>query len=145
MNIIEAFRILKAFIVFKKEINDEISNPDSMFNRLELNRNKFGDVIYKQYDFDDSDFMSSDYNSEKMVMNKVSKVIEYFDKDLRWGDNMVLNISQFFDEDGYPTHSYAMMYKFDGASESVNTIIRYGLYFLFGLIVLIGIVLFFAI
>lgn len=106
--IVLAFRDIINFFKFKKEIREEIKNPHSKFNAFGLNRNKLGNVLYIQCDFVDSDFMGADYNNERMVMNYLKPIIMYLNDDIRWGEYLDIQISQFYDEDELPTYSYAV-------------------------------------
>jgi hypothetical protein len=65
-------------------------------------------VLYIQCDFVDSDFMGADYNNERMVMNYLKPIIMYLNDDIRWGEYLDIQISQFYDEDELPTYSYAV-------------------------------------
>lgn len=122
MGIIDSIKTLKEFFAFRKEVKDEMKDPETEFNKFGLSINKFGDVIYKQYDFDDSDFMSADYNDEKMLMTRVTKVLKYFD-DMGW-DNLIMTIQQFYNVD-FPTKSFCVTFKFDGANDAVNGILNW--------------------
>lgn len=123
MGILESLRTLAAFVKFRREITSEMDDPDSKFNELGLQRNTFGDVLYRQYDFDENDLNSFDYDAERMVMSKVDNVTKYITEDLELGDVMVPVIQQFMVDDE-PTNSYMLQYIFDGANSAVNTVVK---------------------
>lgn len=144
MKLRDKIKLLTAFKEFKKEIKEEMMDPDSKFNKFGLQTNNFGDVIYVQLDFDDAAFMSSDYNSQKMVMHKLKPIDDYLRVDMGWDEPLDLNISQFYDGDDFPTYSYAVKYQFAGVTDIINEIVRSGL-FVFGGILFVMFVVILAI
>lgn len=123
----EKINLLRVFREFRKEMREEKANPESEFNKFKLNLNDFGDVVYIQFDFDEAAFMSADYNSERMVTHKLKPIDKYLRSDLGWDEVLDLNISRFYTEDGEPTHSYAISYKFVGVVDIINEFLRKGL------------------
>jgi hypothetical protein len=124
MRLLNAIKSIWQFHVFKKEIKEEIQNPDSTFNKLNLHVNKLGNVIYVQLNYDDEKFMSSGYNVQNMVGKDLDKINSYLDNDIRWGEFLEQKISQFYDEDGFPTYSYAIEYKFVDYLDAIKYILK---------------------
>jgi len=132
----EAIEIIKGFKEFKKDIAEEMADPESGFNKYGLQLNKFGDVIFTQLDFDDAAFMSSDYNNQKMVMTKLAPIRKYL-HELGWDDSLNMSISQFYDNDNFPTYSFAVEFKLDGVNDAYNRLLNIGIECGLGLIILL--------
>ena len=124
MKFLNAIRAIRQFHLFKKEITEEMENKNSTFNKLNLQRNNLGNVIYVQLNYDDEKFMSSGYNVQEMVGKDLDKINKYLDEEVRWGEYLDMKISQFYDEDGYPTYSYAVEYKFTDYLDGIKYILK---------------------
>lgn len=110
--LVSAFRDAYVYVKFKKTIRDEKKDPDSKMNVYGINVNKFGNVLYVQYNFTDDDFMGADYNNERMVMRKLKPAIQYLNTELNFGEYLRPEIFQFYDEDDNPTLSYGITFTF---------------------------------
>ena len=124
MKFLNAIRAIRQFHLFKKEITEEMENKNSTFNKLNLQRNDLGNVIYVQLNYDDEKFMSSGYNVQEMVGRDLYKINKYLDEEVRWGEYLDMKISQFYDEDGYPTYSYAVEYKFTDYLDGIKSVLK---------------------
>ena len=95
--LVSAFRDAYVYVKFKKTIRDEKKDTDSKMNAYGINVNKFGNVLYVQYNFTDDDFMGADYNNERMVMRKLKPTIQYLNTELNFGEYLRPEIFQFYD------------------------------------------------
>ena len=102
------------FIKFKKDIKREIKRRDSGFNKLKLQRNWLGNVVYLQLNCSDDDLMNFNYNEEYMVMEKLKPVVNYLSSELNWGDYLQMQVSNFVDEEGNKSLSYGVLFVFTG-------------------------------
>jgi hypothetical protein len=105
MDIINYFR-------FKKEFKEEDEEPESRFHELRLKRNKFGNVLYAQYNFTEKDLMYADYDVTKMVMRRVEKIVAYISETMGWGEYVSIDIKNFLDDKGDPTLSYGFVFQY---------------------------------
>ena len=124
MKLIDSIKTIRQFRLFKKEISEEMENADSTFNKLHLQRNNLGDIIYVQLNYDDEKFMASGYNVQEMVNKDIDRMNYYFDKEIRWGEFLELKVAQFYSEDGFPTYSYAVEYHFTEFMNSVFYLLK---------------------
>lgn len=124
MKILQAIRAIRQFHLFKKEIGEEMTNKDSTFNKLNLQRNSIGNVIYVQLNYDDEKFMSAGYNVQEMVGKDLDKINAYLDNEIRWGEYLDMRIAQFYNEDGTPTYSYAVEYKFTDYLDGIKYLLQ---------------------
>lgn len=124
MKLIDSIKTIRQFRLFKKEISEEMENADSTFNKLHLQRNDLGDIIYVQLNYDDEKFMASGYNVQEMVNKDIDRMNYYFDKEIRWGEFLELKVAQFYSEDGFPTYSYAVEYHFTEFMNSVFYLLK---------------------
>ena len=111
---VQCMKDLSNFRKFKKDIKREFQRRDSLFNKYKLKKNWLGNVIYVQLDFSDEDLMNANYDSETMLKIKLSPIVTYLSSELGWGDYLTPQISNFVDEDGNPSLSFAIMFVFDG-------------------------------
>ena len=55
---------------------------------------------------------------------RTKKCNKYLDEEVRWGEYLDMKISQFYDEDGYPTYSYAVEYKFTDYLDGIKYVLK---------------------
>lgn len=114
IGIVQCIKDFINFIKFKKQIKQEFKRRDSLFNKLNLKKNWLGNVVYLQLNCSDEDLMNFNYDEESMVMGKLKPVINYLSSDLNWGDYLQMQVSNFVDEDGNKSLSYAILFVFSG-------------------------------
>ncbi len=114
IGIVQCVKDFINFIKFKKQIKEEFKRRDSLFNKLNLKKNWLGNVVYLQLNCSDEDLMNFNYDEESMVMGKLKPVINYLSSDLNWGDYLQMQVSNFVDEDGNKSLSYAILFVFSG-------------------------------
>lgn len=100
------------FFRFIKEIKEEEKDSESIFNKLKFKTNKFRNVVYRQYNFSDNEFMWADYDVQKMVVNKYKEFAKYFYETIMWGEYIITDIMNFSTAEGEPTMTYVYMFKY---------------------------------
>ncbi len=101
------------FFRFKKEIQEEKNDKDSIFNKLKLKTNTIGNVVYTQWNFSDNDLMWADYDTQKMCMRKFKEISDYFINKIMWGEYVSGDVMNFVTDNGEPTMSYMYMFKYE--------------------------------
>ena len=114
IGIVQCVKDFINFIKFKKQIKQEFKRRDSLFNKLNLKKNWLGNVVYLQLNCSDEDLMNFNYDEESMVMGKLKPVVNYLSSELNWGDYLQMQVSNFVDEDGNKSLSYAILFVFTG-------------------------------
>lgn len=120
-----AYKDIINFFIFKKNVSEDIKNPNSKFNKLNLKRNWLGNIIYTQVSLDDNlDLMPPD---DKMIvlMDKLKPVHEYFSNDLMVSEYITPNFNNFVDDEGHPTLSYGILYIFTPYKFSVIWLLKW--------------------
>lgn len=121
-----AYMDIVNFRQFKKEIKEEIENDESKFNQLKLKVNKWGNIVYCQHDFTDAEFMGADFDKQRMVVNFANKLTQYLVNELRWGEYLELEISNFVEEDtGEETMSYGYVFDFKFNKLSIRWVLKW--------------------
>lgn len=101
------------FFHFKKEMKNEYYTRDSSFNKYHLKLNKWGNIVYTQLNCTDEDLMNANYDSEYMVQMKLRPIIHYLNTEMRWGEYLHLQITNFVDEEtNEPSLSYGILFVF---------------------------------
>jgi len=102
------------FFKFKRSLRKEMRNIESKFNEFGLKKNWLGNIVYTQIDCKDDELMSFDFNYERMLQKRLYPIIEYLSTELGWGDYLTMQVSNFVDDEGEPTLSYAVLFIFSG-------------------------------
>jgi len=111
---IQCMKDFSNFFKFKKMMKKESLNKDSKFNKYKLHNNWLGNIVYVQIDCTDEDLMNANYDADYMLKLKLKPIIEYLSTELDWGDYLNLQVSNFVDEDGNSSLSYAVLFLFNG-------------------------------
>ena len=125
---------LKNFLVFKKQIKQEMKDPNSGMNRLGIKRNWLGNILYTQINCTDAEFMGVDYDFNRLLAVKLKPFVDYLSTELGWGEYLVPQVSNFVDDEQQPTLSYGVLFIFAGYSMTLTKLLLWIL-FLVGIIV----------
>lgn len=111
------------FFKFKRSIKKEMKNPNSKFNKLGMNRNFIGNVVYVQINCSDTELMSFDYNVNRMMTAKIKPYVDYLSGELLWGEYLESMVNVFEDEEGNPSLSYGVLFIYTPLSINTKRII----------------------
>jgi hypothetical protein len=92
-------------------INEEVSNPNSKFNKFGISHNYFY-VLYFPLTLPPEDAVLPDNIKRLRVVEMLSPVHQYLDNDLGFANYIVPEFNQFYDEEGNPTMTYGIVYRF---------------------------------
>lgn len=109
--IVKVYRDLENFIDWKQTINQEEANKKSNYNRWKLERTKLYDV-YTIISLEDADANLSENIKRTKVIEMLNPLHRYLDEELGFAGNLACEFNQFEDEEGNPTLSYLIVYRF---------------------------------
>jgi hypothetical protein len=109
--IIEVIRDLRNYRRWMKVIKKERSNPNSKFNKYELSANYFY-ILYRAVTLPQEDTALPDNIKRLRLVETLVPVHQYLDNDLGFAEYIVPEFNQFYDDDGNPTLTYGIVYRF---------------------------------
>ena len=109
--IFQVIRDIKAYNLWIKTIQAERDNKNSKYNLFGLNHNYFY-VLYFPVTLPQEDSPLPDIIKRMRLLEILNPVHQYLDVDLGFADFIVPEFNQFYDEDGEPTLTYGVVYRF---------------------------------
>lgn len=109
--IIGVIRDIKNYRNWIKIIRDEASNPQSKFNRYNLDFNPFY-VLYVPITLPQEDAALPENIKRLRLMEVLAPIHQYLDLDLGFAGNIVPEFNQFYDDEDNPTLTYGIVYRF---------------------------------
>jgi len=109
--LIEVIRDIRSYRKWIKAIQGERANPNSKFNKFELNANYFY-VLYLPVTLPQEDSALPDNLKRLRVVETLAPIHQYLDNDLGFADYIVPEFNQFYDDDNNPTLTYGIVYRF---------------------------------
>lgn len=109
--LIEVIRDIRSYRKWINAIREERANPNSKFNKFELNANYFY-VLYLPITLPQEDAALPDNIKRLRVVENLAPIHQYLDNDLGFADYIVPEFNQFYDEDNNPTLTYGIVYRF---------------------------------
>lgn len=131
--IIQFFTDILAFFQFRREMKIEEMRRDSKFNKFNLKRNKFGNIVYVQLNFNNEDYHTFDYDEERMLASKLSPIVSYLSSELEWGEYLTPQVSNFVDDENNKTLSYGVLFIFNGYVATYTNVLITSILTLIGL------------
>jgi len=101
----------KAYNKWIKTIQEERSNPNSKFIQYKLSHNFFY-ILYVTVTLPPEDSALPDDIRRLRLIESLTPVHQYLDNDLGFADYIIPEFNQFYDEEGEPTLSYGIVYRF---------------------------------
>ena len=92
-------------------IREERDRTNSKFNQYNLSHNYFY-ILYVTVTLPQEDAALPDDIKRLRLIESLTPVHQYLDNDLGFADYIVPGFGQFYDEDGEPTLSYGITYRF---------------------------------
>lgn len=92
-------------------INMEAENPKSKFNKFNLNFNFFY-VLYLAVSLPEEDLHLPENIKRLRLIEILTPIHQYLDSDLGFAGSISPEFNQFYDEEGNPTLTYGIVYRF---------------------------------
>jgi len=109
--LIEVIRDIKSYRQWIQVIRVEREDPNSKFNKFELNANYFY-VLYVPVTLPQEDAALPDNIKRLRVVEMLAPIHQYLDNDLGFADYIVPEFNQFYDDENNPTLTYGIVYRF---------------------------------
>lgn len=119
-----AYKDIKNYLIYKKLIQRDEKDPNSTYNKLKLNHNKFYTLNYI-ISLPDGAEQLNDEQRLAYVTEAMRPSVEYINNELRFGEYLVADIQQFYDENNEPTLSYGIIFSFEFITLTFKQIIEW--------------------
>jgi hypothetical protein len=122
--LIQVIRDFENFNDWKRVIKKEEANPQSNFNRWKLERTKLYD-IYTIVNLDEADANLPEAVQRTKVIESLNPLHRYLDEGLGFAECLNAEFNQFEDDEGKPTLSYLIVYRFNFNKFSIKWLIKF--------------------
>ena len=122
--IVKVYRDFENFADWKKIIQREESNPKSKYNAWKLERTKLYD-IYTIVSLDEVDANLTEAIQRTKVIESLNPLHRYLDEDLGFAECLNCEFNQFEDDEGNPTLSYLVVYRFNFNKFSLKWLVKF--------------------
>lgn len=109
--IIGVIRDISNYRSWIRTIRLEAENPNSKFNAFNLDFNFFY-VLYVPVSLSEENLNLPEHVKRLRLMEALSPIHQYLDMDLGFAGSIVPEFNQFYDEEGNPTLTYGIIYRF---------------------------------
>ncbi len=109
--VVQVIKDLKVYNLWIQAIKEQRDNPNSKYHQFGLNHNYFY-VLYLPMTLPSEDAALPDKIKRMRLLESLNPVHQYLDFELGFSDYIVPEFNQFFDEDGEPTLTYGIVYRF---------------------------------
>lgn len=109
--LVKVIKDLKAYRLWIKTIQEERDNPNSKYNQFGLNHNYFY-VLYLPMTLPSEDAPLPDNIKRMRLLESLNPVHQYLDFELEFSDYIIPEFNQFYDDEGEPTLTYGIVYRF---------------------------------
>jgi len=92
-------------------IKTEERNKYSKYNKWNLNRNRFY-TLYFTHSISEEEAQLPEQIQRMRMLESMAPLHRYLDEELGFAGNLVPEFNQFFDEDGEPTFTYLVAYRY---------------------------------
>jgi len=122
--IVRVYRDIVNYRDWIKTIKKEAINRRSKFNQYELKYTSFYDV-YLLVSLEEADTELIDSVKKLKVVDLIAPVNKYLDEELLFAENLAIEFNQFIDDEGKPTLTYLIVYRFIFSKLSVFWLLRW--------------------
>lgn len=119
-----------------KIIQKEAENPHSKFNKFGMDCNYFY-VLYLPVSLPQEDGVLPENIKRLRLMEVLSPIHQYLDSDLGFAGSIVPEFNQFYDDEGNPTLTYGIIYRFAFDTLSLKWVITRTLFTGFAIFALV--------
>jgi hypothetical protein len=109
--IVKVYRDFENYADWVRTVKREESDINSKFNKYKLSHNKVYDV-YITVTLDENDAMLSEVVKRTKVLEELNPIHRYLDDDLGFAECINCEFNQFEDDNGKPTLTYLIVYRF---------------------------------
>jgi len=118
----EVIRDIKYYRLWIKTIKEERDNMKSKYNQFGISHNYFY-VLYLAVTLPQEDSALPDDIKRLRLIEILRPVHQYLDYELGFSDYIIPEFNQFFDDEGEPTLTYGMVYRFGFKKLSLKWVI----------------------
>ena len=122
-SILEVIKDIKSYKKWKNIITEEEENPKSKYNYFGLNHNYFY-ILYLPVTLPQEDLVLPDNIKRLRVMETLTPIHQYLDYELGFASYIVPEFNQFYDDEGNPTLSYGIVYRFAFKKLSIGWVLK---------------------
>lgn len=110
-----AYKDVKNFLTFRKEMKELANDPRSKFSQFGLQVSKFGNIIFRQVVIEESRFnvMRNDpFKINQHLKDLTQPIHDYLFVELLWNEYLITDFIEFTDDDGKVSRCYGVTYTF---------------------------------
>lgn len=110
-----AYKDVKNFLTFRKEIRELESDPRSKFSQFGLQLSKFGNIIFRQVVIEESRFnaiRNDPLRINQHLRDLTQPIHDYLFVELMWSEYLITDFIEFTDEQGNISRCYGVTYTF---------------------------------
>jgi len=122
--LVRVYRDFENFADWKRVIKEEQSKPLSKYNQWKLERTKLYD-IYTIVSLDEADAPLPEPVRRTKVVESLNHLHRYLDDDLGFAECLNCEFNQFEDDEGKPTLSYLIVYRFRFEKFSIKWLVKF--------------------
>ena len=122
--IVKVYRDFENYNDWKKTIKAEESNLSSKYNKWKLNRNSFYNVYFTM-DIDETEAQLPEQIKRLRLMETLAPLHLYLDEELGFAECLTPEFNQFYDDEGNPTLTYLIAYRFSFNKFSISWLIKF--------------------
>lgn len=122
--IVKVYRDFENFADWRRVIKKEEANPQSKFNQWKLERTRLFD-IYTIVSLDEKDNQLPETVQRTKVIESLNPLHRYLDEELGFAELLTVDFNQFEDNQGKPTLSYLIVYRFNFNKFSIKWLIKF--------------------
>lgn len=123
----EVIRDIKYYRLWIKTIKEERDNMKSKYNQFGLNHNYFY-VLYFPVTLPQEDAALPDNIKRLRLIEILRPVHQYLDYELGFSDYIIPEFNQFYDDEGEPTLTYGIVYRFGFKKLSLKWALTRGIF-----------------
>jgi hypothetical protein len=120
----KVIRDIENYKDWKYIIKKEKANPNSKFNQWNLNHNYFY-TLYFTHTIDETEAQLPEKIQRLRMIESFAPLHRYLDEELGFAGSLVPEFNQFFDDDGNPTLTYLIAYRFAFDKLSIGWVIKF--------------------
>ena len=109
---------------FIRVIKKEKADPNSKFNKWELKKNYFS-TIYFTMDIKEEEEQLPENIKRLRLIESLAGLHRYLDEELGFAECLTPEFNQFYDDEGKPTLTYLIAYRFSFNKLSLNWLIKW--------------------
>lgn len=122
--IVKVWRDIENYRDWCRTIKSEARNKHSKYNQWNLNHNYFC-TLYFTYTVKDEEASLPEHIMRMRMMESMAPLHRYLDEELGFAGNLVPEFNQFYDDEGEPTLTYLVAYRYAFDTLSLKWIIKF--------------------